>query len=145
VQEDAPARSGEAVMISGIVLVLGLIVGVLVGLMGVGGGILLVPALVYLLSWDQHLAQGTSLLVLLPPLGLGALLVYWKQRNVDLAAGIVCAAGIMAGAFLGSRLAVLTSSRDLKGFFGLFMVLSAFLLWRKTAETAGPAPGKADG
>ncbi len=128
-----------------LVVLLGLVVGTLVGLMGVGGGILLVPALVYLLRWDQHLAQGTSLLVLLPPLGLGALLVYWKQRNVDLAAGIVCAAGILAGAFFGSRLAVLTPSRDLKGLFGLFMVLSAFLLWRKTAEAMGSAPGKADG
>ncbi len=127
-----------------LVVLLGLIVGVLVGLMGVGGGILLVPALVYLLRWDQHLAQGTSLLVLLPPLGLGALLVYWKQRNVDLAAGVVCAAGILVGAFLGSRLAVQTPSRDLRGLFGLFMVLSAFLLWRKTAEAAGPARGKAD-
>lgn len=128
-----------------LVVLLGLIVGVLVGLMGVGGGILLVPALVYLLRWDQHLAQGTSLLVLLPPLGLGALLVYWKQRNVDLAAGVVCAAGILVGAFLGSRLAVLTPARDLKGLFGLFMVLSAFLLWRKTTEAAAPSPGKADG
>ncbi len=128
-----------------LVVLLGLIVGVLVGLMGIGGGILLVPALVYLLRWDQHLAQGTSLLVLLPPLGLGALLVYWKQRNVDLAAGIVCAAGILAGAFFGSRLAVLTPPRDLRGLFGLFMVLSAFLLWRKTAEAGGSAAGKADG
>ncbi|MGH9795458.1 MAG: TSUP family transporter, partial [Candidatus Acidiferrales bacterium] len=56
-----------------LILSLGLGVGVLVGLMGVGGGIVLVPALVYLLGYSQHLAQGTSLLLQLPPIGLGAL------------------------------------------------------------------------
>lgn len=125
-------------------VLLGLAVGILVGLMGVGGGILLVPALVYLLGWDQHLAQGTSLLVLLPPLGLGALLVYWKQRHVDLAAGVICAGGILLGAYLGSRIAIGVGSRDLRGFFGLFMMLSALLLWRKTREEPARA-GKTNG
>lgn len=125
-------------------VLLGLAVGVLVGLMGVGGGILLVPALVYLLRWDQHLAQGTSLLVLLPPLGLGALLVYWKQRHVDLGAGVICATGILLGAYLGSRIAIGIPSRDLRGSFGLFMMLSALLLWRKTREEPA-TPEKTNG
>lgn len=56
-----------------LVLLLGIAVGVLVGLLGIGGGVVLVPALVYVLHLDQHLAQGTSLLILLPPVGLGAL------------------------------------------------------------------------
>lgn len=57
-----------------LILLLGLGVGVLVGLLGIGGGVVLVPAMVYLLGMEQHLAQGTSLFILLPPIGLGALM-----------------------------------------------------------------------
>ncbi len=74
-----------------IVLALGLCAGVLVGLLGIGGGVVLVPAMVYLLGYDQHLAQGTSLFILLPPIGLGALREYLKNGQVDLRAGILCA------------------------------------------------------
>ncbi|MGC1485299.1 MAG: sulfite exporter TauE/SafE family protein [Candidatus Acidiferrum sp.] len=114
-----------------IVLLLGLAVGVLVGLLGIGGGVVLVPALVYLLHMDQHMAQGTSLLILLPPVGLGALHEYWKQGQVDLRAGILCALGILVGGFLGGLIAVPLASRELKGLFGCFLMLAAFLLWRK--------------
>jgi uncharacterized protein len=57
-------------------VLIGLIVGILVGFMGVGGGVILVPTMVYLLHMDQHMSQGTSLFMQLPPLGLGALLMY---------------------------------------------------------------------
>jgi len=123
-----------------IVLVLGLGVGVLVGLLGIGGGVVLVPAMVYLLQMDQHLAQGTSLFILLPPVGLGALRQYWKQGQVDLRAGILCALGILIGGYLGGLFAVLMTSRQLKGFFGCFLMLAAALLWRKPpvqGESAG--------
>jgi uncharacterized protein len=127
-----------------IVLLLGLAVGVLVGLLGIGGGVLLVPALVYLLHMDQHLAQGTSLLILLPPVGLGALREYWKRGQVDLRAGILCALGMLVGGYLGGLIAVPLASRHLKGFFGCFLILAAFLLWRKPqAENRGTAsPGR---
>jgi hypothetical protein len=113
------------------ILLLGLAVGVLVGLLGIGGGVVLVPAMVYLLHMDQHLAQGTSLFILLPPIGLGALREYWKQRNVDLRAGILCAVGILGGALGGSLIALPLSSRHLQGMFGCFLMLAAILLWRK--------------
>ena len=71
------------------ILLLGLGVGVMVGLMGVGGGVVLIPALVYLTGMTQHVAQGTSLLLQLPPIGLGALLLYWKKGNVNWRAGWV--------------------------------------------------------
>jgi uncharacterized membrane protein YfcA len=115
-----------------IVLLLGLCVGVLVGLLGIGGGVVLVPALVYLLHLDQHLAQGTSLFILLPPIGLGALREYWKQGQVDLQAGILCALGMLFGAYAGSLIALPMPSRLLKGAFGCFLMLAAFLLSRKT-------------
>jgi uncharacterized protein len=114
-----------------IVLVLGLAVGVLVGLLGIGGGVVLVPALVYLLHMDQHLAQGTSLFILLPPVGIGALREYWKEGHVDLRAGILCALGMLVGGYLGGLIAVPLASRHLKGLFGCFLILAAFLLWQK--------------
>ncbi|HEX8764448.1 MAG TPA: sulfite exporter TauE/SafE family protein, partial [Candidatus Acidoferrum sp.] len=98
-----------------IILLLGLGVGVLVGLLGIGGGVVLVPAMVYLLGMDQHLAQGTSLFILLPPIGVGALREYWKQGQVDLRAGILCAGGMLLGAYGGSLVALPLASRHLKG------------------------------
>jgi uncharacterized membrane protein YfcA len=102
----------------------------------------LVPALVYLLRLDQHLAQGTSLFIQLFPIGLGALQHYWKRGQVDLRAGIVCAFGILFGGYAGGVIAVPMSSRHLKGFFGCFLMLAALLLWRKTqTENRSPAAG----
>lgn len=126
-----------------LIVILGLVVGVAVGLFGVGGGIILVPALVYLLGYDQHLAQGTSLFILLPPIGLGALREYWRNRQVDLRAGILCAIGFLLGGFLGGLIAVPLPSRDLRGIFGFFLILSAFLLWRKV-RSASTATADAD-
>jgi len=124
------------------ILLLGLGAGVLVGLLGIGGGVVLVPAMVYLLGMDQHLAQGTSLFILLPPIGLGALREYSKQGQVDLRAGILCALGMLFGALGGSLVALPMSSRNVKGLFGCFLVLSAILLWRKAqVETRAPIAG----
>jgi len=116
-------------------LTLGLFVGVVVGLMGVGGGIVLVPALVQFAAMEQHLAQGTSLLLQLPPIGLGALLIYWRKGNVDLQAGLACAAGFLCGGYFGSYFAIAKmSSRDLRGMFGIFLMLAAGMLYRQTAK-----------
>ena len=128
-----------SVMQIGMILVLGLLVGVLVGLLGIGGGIVLVPAMVYLLGYEQHMAQGTSLFILLPPIGLGALRQYWKHGDVDLRAGILCAIGFFLGGYAGGLLAVPLPSRDLQAIFGVFLILSAVLLWRKTQTTSKQA------
>src|SRR5207237_947552 len=125
-----------------IILVLGLGVGVLVGLLGIGGGAVLVPAMVYLLHMDQHLAQGTSLFILLPPIGLGALREYWKQGQVDLRAGILCALGMLLGAYAGSLIALPMLSRNLRGLFGCFLVLAGSALaslWWLSAGCCSPA------
>ncbi len=126
------------------ITVLGLVVGILVGLLGIGGGVVLVPAMVYLLHFDQHLAQGTSLFILLPPIGLGALRGYWKNQEVDLRAGILCAIGFTLGGYGGGRIAVPMPSQQLQAIFGFFLMLSAFLLWRKTRETAAAGVKAAD-
>ena len=147
-----PARrwaQGRPATMTLIILLLGLGVGVLVGLLGIGGGVVLVPAMVYLLHMDQHLAQGTSLFILLPPIGLGALREYWKEGQVDWHAGILCALGMLFGAYAGSLTALPMPSRNLKGLFGCFLLLAGFLLWRKTRlerlAAGGPAGERADG
>jgi len=122
-------RAGGVTII--LVLALGIFGGILVGLLGIGGGIVLVPAMIYALHMDQHLAQGTSLFILLPPIGLGALREYWKAGNVDLRAGIFCAVGMILGAYAGSKFAVPMSTQKLKGLFGGFLIFSAVLLWKK--------------
>jgi uncharacterized protein len=111
------------------VVLMGLIVGVLVGLAGIGGGVVLVPAMVYLLGMDQHMAQGTSLFLQLPPLGLGAMLTYWKNGHLDLWAGIMCGLGFFFGGYFGSKIAIEMDSRDLQGAFGSFLIVAAILLW----------------
>jgi uncharacterized protein len=121
-------------MHSTIVVLIGLSAGVLVGLMGIGGGIIVVPALVYLLGMDQHVAQGTSLFMLLPPLGLGALWEYWKKGEADLKAGFVCAAGFFLGGYVGGVVAVGLSSRALQSIFGFFLMLAAAMLWRQATQ-----------
>jgi len=132
-----------------LIVLLSFTVGVLVGLLGIGGGVVLVPALVYLLHYDQHMAQGTSLFILLPPIGLGALREYWKNGQVDLRAGIYCALGFLIGGFGGGKIAVPMPSNVLKAIFGCFLMVSAVLLWRKTraanvpdAADAGSPEGK---
>ena len=119
------------------VLLLGLLIGVLVGLMGVGGGVVMVPALVYLLNMNQHLAQGTSLLIQLPPIGLGALYLYWKKGNVDLRAGLVIALGFLLGGYFGSLVAIGMPSSDLKALFGAFLMVASLLLVRRTVTSGG--------
>jgi uncharacterized membrane protein YfcA len=138
------ARGRHQSMIFTLILLLGLAVGILVGLLGVGGGVVLVPALAYLLHMDQHSAQGTSLLILLPPLGLGALREYWRQGNVDLRAGVLSAAGMLLGGYFGGLLAIPMPARHLKAVFGCFLILAAFLLWRKTQDEAPPEPSSSD-
>jgi uncharacterized membrane protein YfcA len=123
-------------------VLLGLAAGILVGLMGIGGGVLLVPALVYLVRMDQHLAQGTTVFLQLPPLGLGALYLYWRKGKVDLRVGVACAAGFFFGGYFGSLLAIQIPSNDLRGMFGVFLMVFAVLLW---PGNRGPhAASKAD-
>src|SRR5260370_35690391 len=99
-------------------LLLGFIGWFLIGLMVLGGGIVLVPLLVYVLHMTQHAAQGTSLLVLLPPIGAGALYLYWKEKSVDLPAGLLCALGMLGGGYAGAFLAVGTTPRYWKEIVG---------------------------
>ena len=101
-----------------IYMLFGVAVGVLSGIVGIGGGIVIVPTLVYAFHMSQHKAQGTSLGVLLAPIGLLAFWEYYKAGNVDLKAAIFIALGFTAGAYFGGLWAQQFSEVTLRRVFG---------------------------
>ena len=102
-------------------VVIGLLGGVAAGLFGVGGGIVIVPALVYWAGFSQHRATGTSLAVLLPPVGLAAVLEFYRHGNVDVRAAILLAVSMFAGAWGGAALANEMKGPHLRLAFGVFV------------------------
>ncbi len=105
-----------------LMLLIGLFAGIVSGVFGIGGGIIIVPALIYLAKFSQHAAIGTSLAILLPPVGLWAVLEYYRHGNVDLKAALVVAIAFMAGGWIGAHLANHISGHLLKLMFGIFVV-----------------------
>jgi len=106
-------------------LFLGLLAGVLSGLLGIGGGILIVPALVFIVGLTQHQAQGTTLALMVPPIGILAAWTYYKQGNVDLRiAGLICL-GFLLGGLLGAKLATTVNAALLKKLFGAALLITA--------------------
>jgi hypothetical protein len=102
---------------------LGLLIGVLSGIVGLGGGILIVPALVYLFHMNQHKAQGTSLAALLAPVGALAFWEYYKAGNVDLKAGLLIALGFLFGGYFGGLWAQQIPELALRRIFGTLLVM----------------------
>lgn len=84
------------------ILLIGLVVGAVSGVVGIGGGVLFIPALVYLFRMDQLKAQGTSLGALLLPVGLFAFLEYYRKGNADLHVALLLAAGFLVGGYFGA-------------------------------------------
>lgn len=101
-------------------VIIGVLGGVAAGLFGVGGGIVIVPALIYWAGFSQHKATGTSLAVLLPPIGLAATLEYYRNGNVDIRAAMIVAAGMFGGSWGGAYLANHMKGPHLRLAFGLF-------------------------
>jgi uncharacterized protein len=106
-------------------LLLGLIAGVFSGIVGIGGGIILVPALVYIFGLSQHQAQGTSLGMLMLPVGILAVMQYYKQGFVDYKLVAFIAIGFVAGGYLGGKLAISIPETLIKRIFELFMIAVA--------------------
>lgn len=104
-------------------ILLGLTAGTFSGFMGLGGGILLAPALVYIFGLTQHQAQGTSLTVMVPPITLLAALKYYHSGNVRLDIAVFIALGFMAGGVIGATLVHGVPDAILKKIFGLILLL----------------------
>ena len=108
-----------------ILIVIGIITGVMAGMLGIGGAIIMIPALVLLLGTSQQTAQGTSLAVMLPPIGIIAAYNYYKAGQVNIRFAIVLAAFFLVGSYFGSKLALNIPQPVLKKIFGILLLLVA--------------------
>lgn len=108
-----------------ILLCVGLAAGMLSGLVGVGGGIIIVPALVFFMGMTQHEAQGTSLAVLLLPVGILAVVAYYKAGYVDLKSTALMASTFVIGGYFGAKLAIHIDQQMVKKIFGIFLIIVA--------------------
>ena len=104
-------------------IVIGLIGGVASGFFGIGGGIVIVPALIYWAGFSQHRATGTSLAVLLPPIGIAAVIEYYRNGNVDFRAALIIAAAMIVGGGVGAFVANRVEGPWLRLSFGVFVVI----------------------
>jgi uncharacterized protein len=111
-----------------VVLLIGLSAGVLGGFFGVGGGVLIVPALVLLLDMPQHNAIGTSLGALLPPVGILGAWAYYTHGDLNIPYAALLALGLLIGAYFGAQVAVHLSGLLLRRAFGVFLILIAVRL-----------------
>ena len=107
-------------------VVIGLAAGMLSGLIGVGGGIIIVPALIFFLGFNQHEAQGTSLGLLLLPIGILAVFNYYQRGYIDVKYVLIMAGGFLIGGYLGSKLALTISELALKRIFAIILFYTAF-------------------
>lgn len=102
-------------------IIIGIITGVAAGLLGIGGAIIMVPALVFIIGLTQHQAQGTSLAVMLPPIGIIAAYNYYKAGEVNLKFALILAIAFIVGSFFGSKLALNIPQHILKKIFALLL------------------------
>lgn len=124
-------------------LVIGFCAGALGGLFGIGGGILIVPALVFLVGFSQQKAQGTSLACLLAPIGLLAVINYHQKQMIDWKVAALIALGFLGGGLIGSKIALDLDPLTMKRSFACFLVVVAVWMWFSPTKTppAEPAEG----
>ena len=108
-----------------ILLVVGLAAGILSGIVGIGGGIVIVPALVYFLGFSQKMAQGTSLGILLLPIGVLGAFQFYKQGYIDVKVVAIISVAFIFGSYFGSKIALRLSQDNVKKIFALVMLLVA--------------------
>lgn len=108
-----------------LLVIVGLLAGMLSGLVGLGGGVIIVPALVYILGFSQHQATGTSLGILLLPAGIFAVMGYYKRGYIDVKVVLLIFAGFLVGGFMGSKLSLNLPEGTLKKVFAVALILIA--------------------
>lgn len=123
-----------------LLILIGLAAGFLSGLIGIGGGVIIVPALVLLAGFSQKLAQGTSLGILLLPVGILAVMQYYKQGYLNINYVGITAVAFVLGGFLGSKLALSMSDEKVKKAFAVILMLIALKML--FFDKSKPAPVK---
>jgi len=108
-----------------LLIVIGIITGFMAGMLGIGGAIIMIPALVFFLGLTQQMAQGTSLAVMLPPIGIIAAYNYYQAGQVNLKFALILAATFLIGSYFGSKLAINIPQPVLKKIFGVLLLLVA--------------------
>ncbi len=106
-----------------ILVIIGLAAGIMGGMVGVGGGIIIVPALVYFLAFSQHEAQGTSLGLIVLPVALLGVINYYRKGYVDVKAVGFIAIGFVVGSYLGSKFSLSLPQETIKKVFAVFLLL----------------------
>jgi len=107
-------------------ILLGLTAGAFSGIVGIGGGIIIVPALVFLFGMSQHLAQGTTLALMVPPIGILAAWTYYNQGYVDMKVALFIAIGFLLGGLIGAKVAVMLPNHVLKKIFAFVLFAIGF-------------------
>lgn len=108
-----------------VLIILGILSGLLAGAFGIGGAIIVIPALVFILGLSQHEAQGTSLAFMLPPVGILATWNYWKAGHVNWKIALILSLTFVVGAYLGSHFSINLSDKTLRRLFGILMIVVA--------------------
>jgi uncharacterized protein len=108
-----------------ILIVIGIVAGAMAGMLGIGGAIIMIPALVYFLGLSQQMAQGTSLAVMLPPIGILAAYNYYKAGHVDIRFALILAVTFLIGSYFGSKFALTLPQATLRKIFGVILLLVA--------------------
>ncbi len=115
-----------------ILLAVGLAAGFLSGMVGIGGGIIIVPVLVYFLGFTQHQAQGTTLFMFLLPIGIFGVMNYHKQGYVDYKTALIICSTFVFGSYFGSKLSISLDQKMVKQIFGAIIILlgAKMLFWK---------------
>jgi uncharacterized membrane protein YfcA len=122
------------------VLLIGVCAGVLAGIFGVGGGLVIVPALVFLVGYSQVTASGVSLVALLAPVGLGGVYAFYQAGKIgapEIKTGLLISLGMFVGSFVGAKIALNFSDVALKRAFCLFLLVVSVKLWLQTVGKVG--------
>lgn len=106
-------------------LAIGIVTGVMAGVFGIGGAIIMIPSLVFVMGFSQQMAQGTSLAVMLPPIGIFAAYNYYKAGQANIKFALILAAAFIVGSYFGSRLALNLPAATLKKAFAVLLILVA--------------------
>jgi uncharacterized protein len=108
-----------------ILIAIGIVTGIMAGMLGIGGAIIMIPALGLLLGLSQQTAQGTSLAVMLPPVGIIAAFNYYKAGHVNIKFALILAIAFIIGSYFGSKIALNLPQATLKKIFGILLLLVA--------------------